>query len=98
MHDRFFFGADVFSYALACVAPQFIWAAIAMQASSLMSYAPEFSLYVLPGSSESWKWAVVLGAVINTVVVVCLSRSLWRELAPAGAASDGALGQRASTT
>ncbi len=98
MHDRFFFGADVFSYALACVAPQFIWAAVAMQASSLLSYAPEFSLYVLPGNGESWKWAVVLGAVINTVVVVCLSRSLWRELAPAGAASDSALGQPASTT
>jgi Gpi18-like mannosyltransferase len=84
MHDRFFLGADTFSYALAWAAPQFAWVAVAVQLSSLLSYGPEFSLFVLPGGSELWRWAVVVGGAINTVVVVYLLRALWRELGPVG--------------
>lgn len=80
MHDRFFLGADMFSYALAWAAPQFIWVAVALQASSLLSYAPEFSLYVLPGGTDVWKWAVVVGGIINTLVVAHLLHALWREV------------------
>lgn len=82
MHDRFFFGADMFSYALAWAAPQFIWVAVALQVSSLLSYAPEFSLYVLPGGTGVWKWAVVVGGMINTLVIAYLLRALWREVGP----------------
>jgi len=79
MHDRFFLGADTFSYVLACVDPRFAWVAVAMQVSSLLAYAPEFSLYALPGQVDQWRWAVVLGALINSAVVLFLVRALWRE-------------------
>jgi Gpi18-like mannosyltransferase len=80
MHDRFFFGADLFAYALAWVDRRLLWVAIAMQASSLLSYSPEFALYVLPGSDEDWAWAVDVAAAVNLLVIAGLVRALKGEL------------------
>jgi cytosine/uracil/thiamine/allantoin permease len=80
MHDRYFLGADLFAYALACVDRRFIWAAVAMQISSLLAYAPEFSLHFLPGDYHVWRWGVVAGAIINLGVIVHLAMSLKEEL------------------
>jgi hypothetical protein len=80
MHDRFFFGADMFAYALAWVDRRYIWAAIGLQIGSTLSFAPEFSWYALPGGPEDWAWAVALGALINTAVIVYMAVLVNREL------------------
>jgi Gpi18-like mannosyltransferase len=80
MHDRFFFGADLFAYALAWVDRRFLWLAIGMQTSSILSYLPEFALYVLPGEATDWAWAVDVGAVVNVLVIAGLLRALKGEL------------------
>lgn len=80
MHDRFFIGADLFAYALAWVDRRFLWVAVAMQVSSTLSYAPEFSLFLMPGSYESWEWAVVLGGLINAVVIGYLAMRIRDDL------------------
>jgi Gpi18-like mannosyltransferase len=80
MHDRFFIGADLFAYALACVDRRFLWVAVAMQISSALAYAPEFSIFLLPGTYESWEWAVVLGGLINTVIIGYLAIILKQNL------------------
>lgn len=82
MHDRYFLGADLFTFALACVDRRFIWAAVAMQVSSLLAYAPEFALHFLPGGHNAWRWGVVAGAIINFWVVAQLVLGLKRELGP----------------
>jgi Gpi18-like mannosyltransferase len=80
MHDRFFIGADLFAYALACVDRRFLWVAVAMQISSSLSYAPEFSIFLMPGTYESWEWAVVLAGLVNTVVIGYLAITLRQDL------------------
>jgi Gpi18-like mannosyltransferase len=80
MHDRFFFGADMFAYALAWVDRRFIWAALGLQIGSMLSFAPEFSWYALPGGPEHWAWAVALGALVNSVVIAYIALLLRREL------------------
>lgn len=80
MHDRFFFGADLFAYALAWVDRRFIWFAVAMQASSLLAYCPEFALYVLPGEDTDWAWAVDIAALVNLAVIAGLVWAIKGEL------------------
>lgn len=80
MHDRYFIAADLFVFALAWVDRRFLWAAVALQVSSSLSYTPEFSLYLLPGAYETWGWAVLAGALINLGVIAYLARELGGEL------------------
>lgn len=80
MHDRYFIGGDLLTFALACVDRRFLWAAIAMQVSSGLSLAPEFAIYALPGEPADWAIGVVVGALINGGVIVHLALSLKREL------------------
>jgi Gpi18-like mannosyltransferase len=80
MHDRYFMAADLLMLALAWVDRRFIWAAVALQVGSMLSYTPEFSIYALPGAYESWGWAVLAGMVINGFVIAHLVRELRAEL------------------
>jgi Gpi18-like mannosyltransferase len=83
MHDRFFFGADVFTYVLACVDRRFIWAAVGLQISSCLSYVPQFVYMVDPNSYESSQWTVAFGAVINSIITVHLAMASRAELVAA---------------
>lgn len=80
MHDRYFIVADLFIFALAWIDRRFLWAAIAIQVSSGLSYAPEFSLYALPGAPGDWAWAVLVAAAINAGIIAHLALSLKSEL------------------
>jgi Gpi18-like mannosyltransferase len=80
MHDRYFIGGDLLTFALACIDRRFVWTAVAMQVSSSLAMAPEFALYALPGEPGDWTIAVVVGAVINAGVIAHLALSLKREL------------------
>ena len=80
MHDRFFFGADLFAFALAWIDPRYWLVAVCIQAGSLLSYTPEFSLFILPGEPENWNWAVSMGAIMNGIAIGLLVRAVHREM------------------
>jgi len=85
MHDRYFIVSDVLCFLLFCIDRRFWWMALAMQISSLLSFSPEFSLYVLDATraeQQVWGWAVLGSTLINGVVIIGLARALVQELRP----------------
>jgi Gpi18-like mannosyltransferase len=84
MHDRYFFAADVLSFALAACAPRLWPIAAGFQVSSLLAYTPIISDTLNGGAGEYrglMPWAVAL----NTVLVIALAVLFWRAASRAGA-------------
>ncbi|NQY96273.1 MAG: DUF2029 domain-containing protein [Henriciella sp.] len=85
MHDRYFIVSDMMCFLLFCIDRRFWWMALAMQVSSLLSFSPEFSAYVLGQEihdPRDWGWAVLGSMVINGAVIIGLARALTQELKP----------------
>jgi hypothetical protein len=66
MHDRYFFGADIFSIVLAFFRPELWLVAVVFQVSSMLAYVPIIS------SSIDGEWilfTVAPGAILNTITI-----------------------------
>lgn len=66
MHDRYFFGADVFSIALAVLVPRLWFVAVMFQITSLAAYIPIISLSRTGNMVQTY---MPMAALLNTVTV-----------------------------
>ncbi len=72
MHDRYFYPADLFSFALAVLLPQYWFIPLLFQISSLAAY----SVFLFGAQPIT----VLLGSLINTALLIIISRDQIRSL------------------
>jgi Gpi18-like mannosyltransferase len=84
MHDRYFFGADVFTILLAGFIPRLWIVAASFQVSSLSAYVP---IIYQSLTGEARDPTLPLAVALNTVIVTLLVLEYWRACTKAQTAS-----------
>jgi Gpi18-like mannosyltransferase len=78
MHDRYFFGADVFTILLAGFIPRLWIVAATFQVSSLSAYVP---IIYQSLTGEARDPTLPMAVALNTVIIALLVREYWRACA-----------------
>ncbi len=87
MHDRYFFGADIFAFVFALFMPRAWWVVVLFQIGSALAYSYFMALdYELPVDLHP---AAFLGALAAIPATIGLGFYYWRTMPLSRAAADG---------